>query len=318
MDISLSSCRTFKQRVSSCSFHSKPKSHNDPRNRLVATGDRIYFPERSNRKVSLFNSKTSTWSCLFYERRLEERFDIQLAWLESDKLFVFGPHPKKPQGILRYFDLVRENWMKYDPMGPDIGLRWFTAGALHEPTSQYVIFAGRVGFALENSLFAVNHKRRIVYKPNVKGHPPSIRSMHAMCASVDHVFVYGGRGLREEPLNDIHSLQVSTSFVWSQVKLREDAPVRDFHAMIYVSGRLFVYGGRDRRFRSIRNKLIILDLAQRDVVDFDGNDKGIVCETEDDGHARPHVFRPAIVLLGRDMLLFNEELSKFATLSPMD
>ena len=317
MAVSLSTCRRFKQQVLRCVIDEEVNANDAPGNRIVAAGHRLYYVQHSRREVDLFTPETNRWQRISASGS-GEYFGIQHAWLNGDKLFVFGV--SNNTGGFRYFDLVREEWVIWDPAGERLGDRMEPGGALHEPTSQYFIFGGRKTFEspwnADNELFAVCQERQIVYKPNAKGQTPSERCSHAMCAGVNHVFVYGGNHARA--LNDIHCLRISgSSFLWSEVKLHDDLPPRHSHAVSYMYIRIFVYGGGVRS-SSLGNRFMFVDLKRKQVVDIDDNEMGIVCETVAGEPPRPEAYLPAMVPLGSVILLFRGILKTYAKISPLD
>ena len=310
---SLSSCLTFKQSVFRCEADLEVRNDGDPWGVALAVGHKVYFAKASNRSIALFNVHTNSWHLLFTEPG-EDRFDIQMNWLNKDRLFVFGPHPGRDLGCFRYFDLILHEWVSWEPTGEDLGPRWCVDGVLHEPTMQYITFGGSISNVRDNQLFVVSHEKNLVYKPKTSGRSPSFRSRHSMCISGDSVFVYGGRQL--ELLNDLYCLDVRRNvFVWSEIKLKEGAPLRDFHAVAHVHGRIFIYGG-GLPSGGYSDSVCFIELRTKEAVDIDNNEKGIVCNSVTGQPKRPASYRPVVVLLGNDMLLFGENPEIYAKLSP--
>ena len=313
MAASLSNCGTFKQRVIWRDVDAAVCVDGVPGGFAAAAGHRVYYAKSTRRAVVLFDANKNTLRLVFSTPR-EERFEIQLIWIESDKLLVYGLRQEDERGLFRYFDVIRNEWVSWDPGGEELGPRWCPNGVLHERTLQYVVFGGTIAKNKVNELFLVNHERNWVYTPKAKGRPPSPRSRHGMCTSRDKVFVYGGRGV--DILNDLHCLHVKqNTFEWSEIKLKGSAPQRYFHAVAYLPSRIFVYGGGLPKGICC-DTVFFIDLDNQEVVDINDNAAGVVCETVVGESPRPWSFRPQIILLGSDMLLLGDQPEGYAKIIP--
>ena len=290
----------------------------ETRMKAVVVGQYIYLVHQRYQGVSALDTTTEVWSLKLAREVQEWWFEAQMAWLDADRLFVFGPHPTEARGVFRYFDLVTNQWELWEPKGACLGPRLCTSGEVHERSLRFVVFGGSIANVRDNALIVVHHDREMVYRPEAKGVPPSKRSRHGTCITGDVMFVYGGRDEQDQMLNDVHCLCIAgSSFTWSQVVLA--TPVQEFHAMVYVPGRIFIYGGSMPN-NEYSDKLLVVELEKGVVSDVDSNNGQIEWfhQNQDaEQIERPAAYRPDMVLLSGNLYVFYSKVGQFMRIAAL-
>ena len=187
-----------------------------------------------------------------------------IMFVYNDCILRFGPE-KWFSRFERYesYDLVLGEWSSWKPQGMAPPNRFKFAGGFMERIRSYVIFGGRTGSTLYNSVHMLDvHERRWIY-PVIKGSPPSARYSHTACVHSGALYCYGGMSSSGRYLHDgIFILHVTAGNVatWSHPKttaLGRPPPSNvimiPFHGafLFYHRLELFKYDPKSQRFSTV-------------------------------------------------------------------
>ena len=95
-------------------------------------------------------------------------------------------------------------------------------------------------------------------QPSMLGTVPSARKGHTLTKSGSYLYLFGGMGVGNVPLNDAHELDTNR-VSWRTLQTTGDLPPgRDGHTATAVEDRLYVFGGADSQGKL--NDVRVLDL----------------------------------------------------------
>ena len=172
------------------------------------------------------------------------------SWTVDDKFYIYGGVTGSHRELdIWSFDVVISDseMVPFGGIKPKCSLG--VDGAYFDSRHEVFLFGGKKGLSEEPSdqLVAFKMSNKEFYIPDVKGTPPPARHSHACCSDRNTLYVFGGKQL-DDTKNDLYMLRMHLqTLTWSEPIVDPgyhfSPRSRSDFSMVYVQGRLLIYGG---------------------------------------------------------------------------
>ena len=223
--------------------------------RVSVFGHRCYVTggggsRRTHFTLYMFDRVTNTW----YNEPMPYLKHINRAghfsWTADDRFYVFGGLVgNQPELDIWCFDVPLEEGRFFPVQGVKPRCSLGVSGAYFDTRKEVFLFGGKRGITEEPSdeLIAFKMANHEFYHPVTKGQTPPARHSHACCNNRDSLYVFGGK-MEDSSRNDLYVLRMhKQTLTWSEAIVDPgyhfSPRSRTHFSMVYVEGRLLIYGG---------------------------------------------------------------------------
>lgn len=221
----------------------------------VLVGHRIYYygSPPVGRRCCVFSLKDFGWQDLKAFNSFG-RYN-HVSTLIGDKIYIFGGQKSAFELLddLHVIDLVMMRILRVEHASEVPGKRALMT-AVWAPWHREIIYFGgvrEIGIGsrsenVRNDVYALDvdfHLWRVV---NTQGRLPPKRTHHSATTVGRMMYIYGGIGIRQDYLEDIHiaDMRFKDVFLWSEVWLQGRVPIGRMNtAFDYLSGVFVLFGG---------------------------------------------------------------------------